>query len=80
MIYIDDIPSFRAPESFELEFDDRIEKIQLIKGNTIQDYGFIQNGETFLITCIFSQENYLRLTDLWIRCMGRGRMFACTVE
>ena len=66
MIYINDtIPSLRDPESCELIFDDRIEKIELINGNTVQDYGYVESGNIVALTCIFSLANYRRLTELW---------------
>ena len=65
MIYINDIPSFREPEICELFIDDRIEKIELINGNTIQDYGRVVTGDSFALECIFTIENYLRLDELW---------------
>ncbi len=65
MIYINDIPSFRDPESHEEIVDDRIEKIELINGNTIQDYGHCYTGDTIALTCIFKSKYYSRLMDLW---------------
>lgn len=67
MIYINDIPSFRNPETFEMNIDDRIEKIELINGNAIQDYGHFETGDSFTVDCVFEFSNYLRLRDLWIR-------------
>lgn len=65
MIYINDIPSFRAPESEGVTFDDRIERIELIRGNVVQNYGHIQSGDTFSLTCVFTAANYTRLEALW---------------
>lgn len=66
MIYINDtIPSFRNPESCDLTFDDRVEKIELIDGNTVQDYGHIESGDVMALTCIFSAANYVKLKELW---------------
>ena len=66
LIFINDIPSLRDPESFELIFDDRIEKVQLINGNAVQDYGHVDNGDYFVVTAIFAIANYLRLQNVWI--------------
>ena len=66
MIYINDIPSFRDPESSSLTFDDRIEKVELINGNTVQDYGHVASGDKLSLTCLFSGENFERLKVLWI--------------
>lgn len=65
MIYINDIPSFRDPESFSLKFDDRIEKVELINGATAQNYGHIEDGDVFSLTCVFTATNYERVKLLW---------------
>ena len=65
MIYINDIPSFRDPESFKLIVDDRVTKIDLINGVAVQDFGYIPEGDAFSIVCMFSSENFNRVSDLW---------------
>ena len=65
MIYINDIPSLRDPDSVELTFDDRIEKIELINGNAVQNYGHIESGDTFSLTAIFKKTDYQRIVNLW---------------
>ena len=65
MIYINDIPSLRDPDQTEEQFDDRIEKVELINGNTVQDYGHIESGDKFVLTCIFKEANYQRIKALW---------------
>ena len=65
MIFINDIPSLRDPESSTHTFDDRVEKIELINGNTVQDYGHIESGDTDTFTCVFSAENFERIKALW---------------
>lgn len=65
MVFINDIPSLRDPENINHTFDDRVEKIELINGNTVQDYGHIESGDSFSLTCIFSLDNYQRLKSLW---------------
>lgn len=67
MIYINNIPSFRDPESHEEIIEDRIEKIELINGNTVQDYGHCYTGDVISLVCIFKTEYYSRLMDLWGR-------------
>lgn len=67
MIHIDNIPSLRAPESCDFIFDDRIEKVKLINGNAVQDYGHVESGDAFAITCIFSAVSFESLKQLWIR-------------
>lgn len=66
MIFINDIPSLRDPESDSLSFDDRVQKVPLINGNTVQDYGHIESGDTFTLSCVFSVANYERLKALWL--------------
>ena len=65
MIFINDIPSFRDPESSSITFDDRVEKIELINGNAIQDYGHVENGDKISLTCLFYITNYERIKALW---------------
>ena len=65
MIYINDIPSFRDPEKEVLNFDDRQEKIELIKGVAIQDLGRVEKGDSFSITCLFTEKNLLKVIELW---------------
>lgn len=66
MIYINDIPSLRDPESITYTFDDRIERIKLIGGNTVQDYGNIDSGGVFSVSAVFSLTNYYLIRALWI--------------
>ena len=65
MIYINDIPSFRNPEHYKITPDDRIEKIKTIGGVAYQDYGHVAEGDAFSLTCLFSEENFNRLVNLW---------------
>lgn len=66
MIFIDNIPSLRDPDSITYTFDDRIQKVPLINGNTVQDYGNIDSGAVISISAIFSIPNYLLIKNLWI--------------
>ena len=66
MIYVNDIPSLRDPEDFEYSFDDRTEKIELINGNCVQDYGHVESGDTFALTAIFKKSDYQRIKNLWL--------------
>lgn len=65
MIYINNISSFRDPESYKVVPDDRIQKIEIIDSIAIQDYGHIADGDTIQLTCLFSQRNFNQLTALW---------------
>ena len=66
VIYINDIPSFRDPESEVLTPDDRLEKIELIGNVIIQDMGRVEAGDVLALKCLFTRENYLRLEELWL--------------
>lgn len=66
MIYINNIPSFRNPENSEFTFDDRVEKVELINDNTVQDYGHVESGDKLSLTCLFSRTNYEQLKILWL--------------
>lgn len=66
MIFINNIPALRNPESCDYIMEDRIEKVQLINGNAVQDYGHIESGDAFAITCIFSTVNFETVKQLWI--------------
>lgn len=65
MIYINDIPSFRNPESEKLIPDDRVEKIELLGGAAVQDLGRVEAGDVLSIKCLFNRENYLRFNEVW---------------
>lgn len=65
MIVIQGIKSLRNPESFEMLIEDRIEKIELINGNAVQDYGHISSGDKFALTCVFKVEDYRQLAVFW---------------
>lgn len=65
MIYIDDIPSFRDPESYKVILDDRVEKIEIIGSVSIQDMGHVSDGDAISLVCVFSAANFNRLLNLW---------------
>lgn len=64
-IKINDIESYRSPESCTVNVDDRIERVQLINGNTVQDYGHIASGDSFSLSCLFSKANFDAIKLLW---------------
>lgn len=64
-IKINNIESFRSPESVNFTVDDRIEKIQLINGNCVQDYGHIDSGDQFNVTAIFKKSDFNSIVSLW---------------
>lgn len=65
MIYINGIASFRDPESYKVTVDDRVQRIEIIGGVAIQDYGYIEAGDTISITCLFSEINFNQILALW---------------
>ena len=65
MIYINDIPSFRDPETCEYTFDDRVEKIELMNGVAVQDFGHVEEGDSIALECMFSPANFQRFLALW---------------
>ena len=67
MIFINDIPSFRDPENEKFTFDDRVEKIELMNGVAVQDFGHIAEGDAFSLEVMFSKANAERFLELWER-------------
>ena len=65
MIYINAIASFRDPESYKTIVDDQIQKVKVIGGVVIQDYGHIEDGDAISIVCMFSEANFNQLLTLW---------------
>ena len=71
MIFLNDIPSFRAPESEELIIDDRLTKVELMNGVALQDLGRVEAGDVFSLQCMFSEENYSKIEAL---CRARAKV------
>lgn len=65
MIFINEIASLRDPETFELSIEDRIEKIELIGGNAVQDYGHVETGDVFTVECVFHRDAWAQIQELW---------------
>lgn len=65
MIYINGIASFRDPENYKVIPDDRVQKVEIIGGVAIQDYGHIDAGDVISMTCLFSEANFNQLLGLW---------------
>lgn len=65
MIKINEIKSLRDPESSEVIYDDRIEKIEVINGVAIQNYGHIKEGDAFSLVCVFKDTDYNEILALW---------------
>jgi hypothetical protein len=64
-IKINNIESYRSPESITINVDDRIEKVPLINGNVVQDYGHIASGDSFTVSALFSKANFNAIISLW---------------
>ena len=65
MIKINEIKSLRDPESCEIIYDNRIEKIEVINGVAIQNYGHIQEGDAVSLVCVFKDTDYGKILALW---------------
>lgn len=64
-VKINDIESYRSPENCGYNVDDRVEKIPLINGNCVQDYGHIASGDSFTVSAIFTWDNFVQIVTLW---------------
>lgn len=64
-IQINDIRSFRSPESYGITFDDRQTKVELLNGNTVQDAGRFPSGDAASVTALFRKADYDRIVALW---------------
>ena len=64
-IKINNIKSFRSPESTNYSVDDRIERIPLINGNCVQDYGHIESGDQFTVSAVFKMSDFESIVSLW---------------
>lgn len=65
MIYIDDIPSFSNPESFQINVNDRQEKFEVFGGHVVQDLGIEDSDFSFSVTVLFSKANFNKVVALW---------------
>ncbi len=64
-ILINDIESYRSPESIQVSVDDRVEKIPIINGNCVQDYGHISSGDTIEVSALFHEGKVDEIAALW---------------
>lgn len=64
-IKINDIESFRSPESTSFSVDDRVEKIEVINGCVVQDYGYIAEGDVIAVTAVFHKDDVDQIRELW---------------
>ena len=65
MIYINGIPSFRAPEKEVTIPDDRQEKIELINSVVVQDLGRVEEGDVISLQCLFRADKFEELKAIW---------------
>ena len=65
-IKINEIESYRAPENYTVSVDDRIEKIEVINGNCVQDYGHISSGDVISFTALFHKDAVAQIAELWV--------------
>jgi hypothetical protein len=64
-IRINNITSYRSPESLSFTPDDRVERVELINGNCVQDYGHIASGDQFTVSALFSWTDFTAIVALW---------------
>ncbi len=65
MITIGGISSFRDPEKEIFTFDDRQERIELIKDIEVQDLGRVPEGDVISLQCLFSKKGYEEIEKIW---------------
>lgn len=64
-IQINNIKSYRRPESYSVTFDDRQTKVELLNGNTVQDAGRFISGDTLTVTALFKRADFNSIVALW---------------
>ena len=64
-IKINNIESYRSPESTSFTVDDRQQIIELLNGTTVQDAGRFRSGDRYSATALFSRENFNAIVALW---------------
>ena len=64
-IKINDIESFRRPESFSVVPDDRLERIPVMNGVVVQDAGYVEDGDIIQLEAMFGNEEMEDILDLW---------------
>lgn len=65
MITVGGISSFRDPEKESVTFDDRQERIELIKDIAVQDLGRVPEGDIISVQCLFSKKGYEEIEKIW---------------
>lgn len=63
-IMINNIKSYRTPESYSVTFDERIQKYELLNGNCIQDAGRFLSGDTLSVEAIFTRTDFNAIVAL----------------
>lgn len=64
-IKINDIESFRRPESFSITPDDRLERIPVMNGVVVQDAGYVEEGDIISLEAMFGSEEMDEILGLW---------------
>ena len=62
---IGNVYSFETPENWSYKPDDRQEIVELINGNTVQDYGHIESGDKMSCDCLFHQKDFQQIEEYW---------------
>ncbi len=62
---IGDAVPFNNPENFQMLPDDRQQKIEVMGGVVVQDYGHIEAGDSFSFSAIFDSTNAALIFSYW---------------
>lgn len=66
VINIGEATSFKAPDGWQVEPDDRQSIEKVIGGVVVVDNGIIANGEVITCTAIFTAANYTLINGYWV--------------
>ena len=64
-IRIGDAVTFRDPETWGYTFDDRQERIEIIGGVYVSDYGYTPEGDTITCDVVLSKVNFDIVLNYW---------------
>lgn len=65
-IKIGTIESIGDPDSFEIKFDDRQERIEVIGGVFVYDAGYVEEGKVITVEATFAGSDWPTLEGYWL--------------
>lgn len=65
VINIGSAKSFRSPESWDVTPDDRQERVEIVGGIHVEDYGVIDAGEVVSCQLVFDATNWALVKGYW---------------